>query len=177
LSDRPLPADVYLDTSIVIATIFPGTTNSTACEAFSRRLAAERCQIFFSQILRLELSEAIRKLATRPDRIPNDLRTRFQLDEWNQSLFVRHRWMQNGLQRFAMLLESFREVVELSFDEEIWRSSVTTMADEQLRSHDAIHVATARSFGVACIAAADDHFRRIKDIDVRLIWDTPAERN
>ncbi|MGH2534127.1 MAG: type II toxin-antitoxin system VapC family toxin [Thermomicrobiales bacterium] len=177
MNDRPLPLQVYLDTSIIFAAMFRESENWAAGSAFCRRLVEEGCQVYFSQIVRLELSEAIRKLATIPGRTPYELGRQFQLDQWEQSIFIRRRWFQFGVEEFELLLARFAQVNELPFDQAIWLKSITVMTDERLRSHDAIHVATAREYRVPCIATTDDHFLRITDPAVRLLRDDPSARN
>ncbi|MGH2530830.1 MAG: hypothetical protein ACRDJW_00865 [Thermomicrobiales bacterium] len=93
MSDRPIPRRVYLDTSVVVGAVITGTKNSAACATFCERLIEANSQHFFSEILLLELSEAVRRLATIPGQIPSELRLAFQLDQWERSLFVRQRWM------------------------------------------------------------------------------------
>jgi hypothetical protein len=73
---------------------------------FCHRLAAEGRSIYFSTILRLEWSEAIRKLATKPGRTPPDVYQHYQLDQWERSLFVRRRWFEFGIRQFGLLLDS-----------------------------------------------------------------------
>jgi predicted nucleic acid-binding protein len=48
------------------------------------------------------------------------------------------------------------------------------MADQQLRSHDAIHLATAYEYRLATFATTDDEFLKVPDLDVRLIRDPVA---
>lgn len=173
----PLPRDVLLDTGLVVAAINVGSLNSASGRGFADQLVAERTRVHFSQILRLELTEALRKFATIPRRVADTVRRDFQLDHWERSVFVRRRWMRFGVQEFDALLARFDEVNELPFDQSIWLQSITVMTDERLRSHDAIHVATAREYRVPCIATTDDHFLRVNDLDVRLLRDTPSAQN
>jgi hypothetical protein len=89
MSSGNLPSRVYLDSGVVIAAIVPGSLFWTECDAFCDRLIAEGCEVYFSQILRLELSEAIRKLATIPGRAPAGLYSRFRLNDWARDPTVR----------------------------------------------------------------------------------------
>jgi predicted nucleic acid-binding protein len=123
------------------------------------------------------LTESIRKLATIPGRIPATIYRPFDLDRWERDVNVRRRWFEFGVHESAALLDSFVRIVELPYDEAIWFRSIPIMSDERLRSHDAIHVATAREYGVPCIATTDEHFLRINDLDVRLIRDDAPARN
>ena len=76
-----------------------------------------------------------------------------------------------GVQRFEALIARFATVTEVEFDIPIWLASIDIMAQTNLRSHDAIHVATARSAGVRDFATVDAHSRRVPDLNVRLIRD------
>src|SRR5215210_1816025 len=89
---RPLPADVYLDTSVVVAAIIAGTPHSAASSAFCLSLAEQGSRVYFSQLLRLEYGEAIRRLVRR-DQLPEDLRLRYDLARWDADVAVRRRWM------------------------------------------------------------------------------------
>jgi predicted nucleic acid-binding protein len=169
MSSGNLPRDVFLDSGDVIAAIIPGRLFWAGCDTFCERLAEERCRVYFSQILRLELTEAIRKLATIPGRAPADLYARFRLKEWERDASVRRQWLRFGVQQFDALLERFALVYELPFRQSIWLRSVEIMADRQLRSHDAIHLATAYENRLTCFATTDDEFLKVPDLDVRLI--------
>src|SRR5215216_5771208 len=89
MSSGNLPSRVFLDSGVVVAVMIPGSQFWTGCDVFCERLIAEGCEVYFSQILRLELSEAIRKLATIPGRAPAELYSRFRLKEWERDPTVR----------------------------------------------------------------------------------------
>ena len=167
---RPLD-DVYLDTSVVIAAVVPGILFSRGSIDFCNRLISQQTTVYFSQILRLELTEAVRKVATIPGRAPAGLRQHFRLDDWERDPSVRREWFQFGVQEFDALFSQFAEVYELPFDRSIWLRSVEIMAERQLRSHDAVHLATAYEYRLTCFATTDDEFRKVPDLDVRLIRD------
>jgi len=78
MADNASLSDVYLDSSLVVAATIAGIPHSDACTAFCSRLIADNSHIFFSQILRLEIAEAVRKLATRAQ-LPEDIRQEYQL--------------------------------------------------------------------------------------------------
>jgi predicted nucleic acid-binding protein len=165
------PRDVYLDTSVVVAAIMAGSANSLACIAFCESIAIHGNPVAFSQTLRVELSQAIRKLATRRDRLRPDTRERFQLDRWETDVLVRRRWMSHGIERFRSLLATFAEVVELPFDSGIWERSIDLMVDHFLQSHDAVHAATATAYGLNSFATTDADFARVAQLDVILLRD------
>jgi predicted nucleic acid-binding protein len=164
-------SDVYLDTSVIVAAIVAGSTNHTSSAEFCARLTTGGGRIFFSNIVRLELSQAIRKLATKAERLDPGIHEYFGLGRWETDFIVRQRWMQYGIHEFERLMGSFAEVIEIPFRSVIWRNSVDVMIYSFLQSHDAIHVATARHYGLRLFVTTDDHFARIDDLDVILIRD------
>lgn len=163
--------DLYLDTSVVLAAIMPGSTNAEACAEFCSRLSAQRSRVAFSQSLTIELSQAIRKTATRKDRVEPVVRTRYELERWETDVLVRRRWMDRGIERFKTLLATFAEVVELPFDERIWLQSIDLMVEHFLQAHDAVHAATARTYGLRGFATTDADFVRVTGLDVILLRD------
>lgn len=166
-----VPNHVYLDTSIIIATMLPGLPNALASETFCTQLVRHGSHIYFSQILRLELSQAIRNLASRRGQLPLAIQREYQLDQWESNVAVRHHWMGAGKQKFDAFLASFSEAIELPFETEIWERSVEIIARNQLKSLDAVHIATARAYGLRHVATLDDDFNRIADLRVWLIRD------
>jgi predicted nucleic acid-binding protein len=169
---REEPPDVsYLDTSVIVAATISGLPNGGASAAFCSSLVVQRKSVAISRIVWLELAQSLRNLASRPGQLPPDLFVRFQLDQWQVSPLVRHRWMRFGVAQFEELMARFVELFEIPFDDAVWRRSVGIMATDGLQSHDAVHVATARVFGVPQFVTLDDHFNRVRDLDVWLIRD------
>lgn len=147
-----------------------GLPDSTACAAFCARLVHDNSRVCFSQILRLEIAEAFRKLASR-QQLPDTLRQEYQLADWAINPLVRQQWMAFGMGQFAAFIGAFYQVSELPFRIRMWHRSVQIMATYGLGSHDAVHVATALQNGVQVFATADKHFNRVDTLDVRLIRD------
>ncbi|MDP9471107.1 MAG: PIN domain-containing protein [Chloroflexota bacterium] len=171
MSVPPPPADIYLDTSTVVAAIVQGSDHSVASAACCAALIEHGSRVYFSQLLRLELAQAIRKLATRQQSLPPDIRNDFDLDSWGTNLFVRQRWMDFGVRQFENLLDRFAETFELPIRPKTWRSSLSAMVDFQLRAYDAIHVATAREYHVRHLATADRHYLNVPDLRIWLTQD------
>jgi predicted nucleic acid-binding protein len=84
---------------------------------------------------------------------------------------VREQWMTHNVSRLHTLLTKFNEVLEIPITLSIWESSVQVMAQENLDSQDAIHVATARFLQLTNLATTDADLRRLKDFRVWLIRD------
>jgi predicted nucleic acid-binding protein len=76
-----------------------------------------------------------------------------------------------GTRRFDAFLGQFGEWFEIDCEHRIWRRSLELMAVHQLRSIDAIHVATAQEVGVLDFATSDDHFRRVAGLNLWLMRD------
>lgn len=172
----PVPSDIYLDTSLVIAAIVRGSDHSLQSTEFCDRLIARGSRVYFSQILRLELSEAIRRLAASPDRLPPDIRHAHQLEAWDTNLLVRQSWMDFGVQQFEALVDRFAEAFELPFRLRTWQRSIDVIVDHRLRSLDALHVATAREYRLRHLATTDGDFKRVADLRVWLIQDVSSDR-
>lgn len=168
---RALPTHAYVDTSVAVAAIFPGVPHSAASIAFCNDLVAQRSYVYFSQIVRLELSQAVRNLATRPGQLPNDLWSSFQLDQWGTNPFVRRRWLEFGSRQFERLLDRFPFTFEIPFDVTIWQASIAVMAATGLRSLDAIHVAPAQREGLTDLVTLDDDFNSTRDLRIWLLRD------
>ncbi len=99
------------------------------------------------------------------------VRAMYQLDQWGARSEVRARWLQAGASQLEALLSRFVEAFELPFDLGIWRLSLGVMATEGLQSLDAVHIATARTYGLRYLAAVDDDFERCADVQFWLIRD------
>lgn len=110
-------------------------------------MGAQGSSIYFFRILRIELAQALRNLVTR-QQLPATTRDHFLLDRWEDDLFVLERWFFDGLRRFRLFLSQFDEAVEVGYRLPIWERSVRIMARYQLRSLNALHVATAREIGI-----------------------------
>ena len=162
------PAAIYLDTSVVVASTIDGIAGSEACAAFCDRLVDASSHVFFSQILRLELSQVLARLP-KDNQVPLAVRHAYRLDRWDSRVDVRTRWLTDAAQRFEDLLARFADLSEIAFDPTIWRASLDVMAHFRLRSHDAVHIATARAAGVRDFATLDDDFRRVPDLRVWLL--------
>jgi predicted nucleic acid-binding protein len=166
-----LPTDVYLDSGVAIAATFPATLYAIGARDLCQRLIQQGATVYFSQILRLEFTEAVRKLATIQGRVPPEVRRQFRPDDWELDVAVRRRWLLFAVDRLESLLLRFANVYEIPFERSIWLRSVEIMAERQLRSHDAIHLATAYENRLTCVATTDDEFLKVPDLDVRLIRD------
>jgi predicted nucleic acid-binding protein len=168
-----MPQYVYLDTSLLTAAVFPGSTDHRSAMEYCLRIADQRTTVYFSQLLRFEFLQSARVIATTPTALFGATRRTFRLARWGDELAVRQRWMTEGAARFEKYLEQFARVVEVPLDRAIWLRSITIMAECHLKSYDATHVATAMRLGIADFASVDADFVRVDTLNVSLIRDAP----
>src|SRR5689334_18204414 len=101
---RPLPSELYVDTSVFVGAIFQGAPHSASCYAFSQRLIAAQTHVYYSQLVRVELLQAVRRLATTQHNLPLTVRARYRLDLWGSDENVRRAWIELGIREFDVLL-------------------------------------------------------------------------
>lgn len=167
----PTPDDLYIDTSIVVDALFDDLPNAATAVALLRRLQTGGTQFYTSQVTRLEVGEAVRRLATR-QQLSQSLHDAYGLDRFLDEPEVRERWMHHARGEFERLIARLR-IYELPFDNLIWRRSLDLIAAYNLRGNDAAHAATALEYGVPVFATNDDHFLRVRELDVLLVRDLP----
>jgi predicted nucleic acid-binding protein len=162
---------VYVDTGVFIAAVFPSTVDSDAARVFCNELIAAGSRVYTSQVARLDLARALRKLATKPGRLPEETRRAYDLDQWATNPLIRSRWLWHSVRQFERLVSQFDQYAELAFSMDVWHQSLDLMAAETLDSSDAMHLATARLAGLTHFATTDSDFRRIPSPQVLLIRD------
>ncbi len=163
-------SDIYLDTSVVAAAISSGDPHSVACTTFCGRLARDNVRVYFSQLLRLEIAQFIRKLATDPRSVVSpSLYQQYQLRDFGTDSGIRQQWMQFGMAQFDALLGTFYRVFELPLRKQIWQQSIDLMSLYGLESYDAAHVATAFRAGLSDLATVDGKFARVSGLHVHTI--------
>lgn len=171
---RRLAGDaVYLDTSVVGTAMIPAIPHHRACEQFLAEVAERETLVVFSQVLRLEFAQFWYQLP-RSAYLDAETVRAFRLGAWDRSTGVRERWMAEGVSRFAVFPFRFRRVVEIPLDVPTWSAGVELMGRHRLRSHDAVHAATALSVGVLDFATVDDDFRRVPNLRLHLLRDAPS---
>jgi predicted nucleic acid-binding protein len=111
----PVPPEVYLDTSVIVAALFTGTPDAEACLSYCRALANADSKVYVSQVMRLDLARALRRLATKPDKVPAELRQEYKLDDWGRNPLIRQRWLRHAVRELDALLRQFGSVAELPF--------------------------------------------------------------
>lgn len=169
--NRPLPTEVYLDTSVFVGAIIRGAPHATACSAFCQQLIQAETAVYYSQLVRVELLQAIRRVATTQHNLPAATRTRYHLDRWGSDATVRRAWLQLGMVAFEALLNKLVTTVELPWTIATWQASAQLMIQHGLQASDALHVATAQEQSLSALAAVDDDYRRVPTLDFWLIRD------
>jgi predicted nucleic acid-binding protein len=141
-----------------------GIAHSAACRDYCEQLVQGDSRVYFSRLLRIELLNALRNLATRHrTRLPEDLQHRFRLADWATDPEVRRDWYGFALAQFEDLLDRFAEVVELPLSAEIVEATREFMALHDLKSNDATHWATAWLHQLPLFVAADREFQQCAD--------------
>jgi predicted nucleic acid-binding protein len=168
---RPPPTEIYLDTSVFASAVVRTAPHRTACVAFCRELIAANSRVYFSQLVRVELLQALRRLATTQHNISPAMRARYRLDQWGSDATVRRAWIELGTAGFEALLSRFRAAIELPWSVNSWRDSMELMIRHGLQAYDAVHVATAQEWRLRALAAVDDDYRRVPTLDCWLIRD------
>ena len=166
---------IYLDTSVVIGALHPGIPDSAACALFAQQLAAQRTRIYISFALRIDFGRAVRRIATKPDKIPAQLRNAYSPDEWGPNPLVRHRWLRRELRLLDGFLQQFAVVTEIPLNQDIWTLSIEIMGAEGLDATDALHLAAARAEWIPAFATCDRDFRRIAVPHIHLIRDNAEQ--
>jgi len=129
--------------------------------------------VFFSQIARYELAHLAWCLASPADRrqLPTDIIQSYGLDYWESNMLVRQRWLNTVNQDFETLLSMFQEVYEIPIRERYWANALNIMSYYNLRSYDALHLATARDLRIRDFATCDRQFESVDNLDLILVRD------
>ncbi|HEY7061944.1 MAG TPA: type II toxin-antitoxin system VapC family toxin [Chloroflexota bacterium] len=168
---RVLPAEIYLDTSIFVSAIIEDAPHFQACTAFCQNLISANTQVYFSQIVRVELLQALRRLATTRTNLTSAMRAQYRLDDWGSDVQVRRDWLELGITEFEVLVYRLRTAVELPWSLATWRASAQLMVQYGLQARDALHASTAQERGIHALAAVDADYRRVPVLDFWLIRD------
>lgn len=169
----PVVIGSYLDTSVLVAALVPVIPHHRACVNYCRSLVTAQARVFISSVIRIEFAQAWFLLPRMPY-VDDEMRHDHRLGAWDRNVAVRERWMEEGVDRFETVLAGFHQVVELPLDRGAWRASIGFIARHRLRSHDAIHAATALSIGRVDFASVAGDFRRVPSLRLRLLRDSPT---
>lgn len=159
MTATPIPSRVYLDTSVIVATISSGDPFNLPCTAYCAALIANNSRIYFSQLVRLEYAQFIRTVATDEKKVlPAHLFQQYQLKDYGKDMMVRHRWTAFMIGEFDALLARFYSVQEFPIRPPILRQCNGLMSLHSIKSYDAAHLATALSERIPVLATTDKDF-------------------
>lgn len=164
---------VFLDTSAVVCAVQSGIPHHRACREYCDHLVRSGRRVVISQILRIEFAQTWYRMPATSYVQPQVVRA-FRLGAWDREAAVREKWMAYGFTLLDGLVAGFAGNLELPIDESVIAASVQIMARHRLRSHDAIHVATALAAGVPDFASVDGDFRRVSALRLHLLRDVDA---
>lgn len=171
MNPRPVFSRVYVDTSVLIGALHPGVPDSAACASFVEMLIRNKIRVYISLATRLDFGRAVRRLATKPDKLLPDLRGAYALDQWGSNPLVRHRWLSRELKLLESMLSQFSSATEIPLSYDIWRTSLDIIGADGLDATDALHVAAARAYEIPVFATCDRDFRSILNPIIHLVRD------
>lgn len=146
--------------------------------SFVDQLIRDKTVIYLSQLVRPELLQALVGIANTPGVLPQGVRRAHKLHRWGDLEHVREQWLQQGLHDFEVLRGDFTAVYEVGVDPELSDASALLMARYNLKSYDALHVASSVVVGVADLATLDTDFMRVagrEPLRVYLIGTVPTQ--
>ncbi len=124
---RPLPTELYLDTSVFVGAITRGAPHAAACTDFCQQLIQVGTAVYYSQLVRIELLQAMRRLATTQHNLPATTRARYRLDLWGVDPTVRGAWLQLAITGFEALLSKLATTVEVPWTIVTWQASAPAL--------------------------------------------------
>jgi len=151
-----------VETTIFVGAVVQGPADSAACLEFVDGLRDANAQVVYSELVRLEFANAVAEIA-RSDRrraeLPEEMVKEYDLENWSRDQAVRSRWLQFGMGELDSLLGSFYVDEEVPMDDLVLGNALDMMIEHNLRSYDAVHVATARLQSVRHLATCDGAFQ------------------
>jgi predicted nucleic acid-binding protein len=94
------PVEIYLDTSVLVSALVRTAPHTTACRSFCQQLIAANSRVYFSQFVRVELLQALRRLATTQHNLAASVRSQYSLEQWGTDPGVRRAWLELGVREF-----------------------------------------------------------------------------
>ena len=159
-TDSPLPSIIVVDSSFIFeALIDSGQGRYVATHDFAERLRATNARLVFSGLLFIEAPQCWRRLYRKGVLIPSQRSTDPVTDRLNAFAQA-----DQSLQTFLAAFNSS----QIRVSPRIIGTASRLVATYELQSHDAVVAAVAQEIKIRDIAATDQGFRRIDDIE---LWD------
>jgi predicted nucleic acid-binding protein len=158
--DSP-PKVILLDTSFVVAHLVAGEKQHEECLSFSEKLQAAGTVVVYSAILRPEYLNAWRTLIQK-GYLPSEPAPQMRM-ELGALQGERLHWLRIADRLLRQFLSDFYQK-EVRLNRRVLNRMVDIMGRHNLKSYDAIHIASASDVGCRDIASFDSDFRRIDGI-------------
>jgi predicted nucleic acid-binding protein len=150
----------FFDTSLVADAVAQSGRYATV-RSYLDSLLHDGARVFVSDLVRIELAQAIKAIANDPGMLPGRERRRWRLHRWGDLQQVREDWYDHCFTNYDQLLVEFISAEEVALSRSIIESAIDLMVAFQIDSHDAIHIATALAVGASTLATLDVDFMRL----------------
>jgi predicted nucleic acid-binding protein len=154
------PELILFDSSFVVATLVAGERHHSACLEFATRLQSAGSLIVYSSILKVEYLNTWRKFIER-GLLPPEPSGQLQLNLGVPG--ERPHWFRVAERLLTRFLAQFPRR-EVRVNRRVLKSMVSLMGTFNLRSLDAIQVASALDVHCRDIVSLDDDFKRVNEI-------------
>jgi predicted nucleic acid-binding protein len=169
-----LPDPIALDTSFVVEALIPTQRLHELCSAFLHRIAQSGIRVVTSELLEVELAEAVFKITLR-DRWGREWQRR--RSDGRARRGARGALIGAAAAYQSMIISSAAHVsIPVS---RVSRDAMTLMSDHGLASYDAVHAATAIASGAEAIVTTDTGFAALPSAMLSIYTDrsrVPAAR-
>lgn len=157
------PQRLYLDTNICLDYLIDTRPRYTlAVRLFQHLDACQLTTLYVSPLSWTEFAHVVRTQSFR-DGLSPQWQQQYDLARWAQDPAVRQRYLTGLLGQFEALLDQFGWA-ELVITSDVRRRALHYIAQYNLDSQDAMHLACAAEAGVMDFASFDQGFRRVDNI-------------
>jgi len=157
------PQRLYVDTNVCLDYLIDTRPRYALAVRLFRHLdACQLTTLYVSPLSWMEFAHVIRTQRFR-DGLSPQWQQQYDLARWSQDPAVRQRYLAALLGQFEALLDQFgwAEVVITS---DVRRRALQYIAQYNLQSQDAVHLACAAEAGVVDLASLDEGFRRVDNL-------------
>lgn len=149
---------VALDTSIAVAATVIGARRHIPARQYCESLKDSGAIVCFSTLLRIEFLHALVGIANDPGQLIESTRRKARLHRWGDFPEARREWLSHWSRELDALITIFDSYREISFDSALIPAIGDLMAELQLKSYDATHLASALAVGADTFATLDSDF-------------------